>query len=40
MFLEERQSKILEMLERDGKVLVKELAEIFAHRNFARRLDA
>ena len=29
MFLEERQSKILEMLERDGKVLVKELAEIF-----------
>lgn len=30
MFLEERQSKILEMLERDGKVLVKELAEIFA----------
>ena len=30
MFLEERQSKILEMLERDGKVLVKELAEIFS----------
>ena len=29
MFLEERQSKILDMLERDGKVLVKELAEIF-----------
>lgn len=29
MFLEERQSKILEMLQRDGKVLVKELAEIF-----------
>lgn len=29
MFLEERQSKILEMLNRDGKVLVKELAEIF-----------
>ena len=29
MFMEERQSKILEMLERDGKVLVKELAEIF-----------
>lgn len=29
MFLEERQTKILEMLERDGKVLVKELAEIF-----------
>ena len=29
MFLEERQAKILEMLERDGKVLVKELAEIF-----------
>lgn len=30
MFLEERQAKILEMLERDGKVLVKELAEIFS----------
>lgn len=30
MFLEERQSKILEMLERDGKVLVKELADIFS----------
>lgn len=29
MFLEERQAKILEMLERDGKVLVKELAEKF-----------
>ncbi|MBQ6006570.1 MAG: DeoR/GlpR transcriptional regulator [Selenomonadaceae bacterium] len=29
MFLEERQAKILEMLARDGKVLVKELAEIF-----------
>ena len=29
MFLEERQAKILEMLQRDGKVLVKELAEIF-----------
>lgn len=29
MFLEERQAKILEMLTRDGKVLVKELAEIF-----------
>ena len=29
MFLEERQAKILEMLNRDGKVLVKELAEIF-----------
>ena len=29
MFLEERQAKILAMLERDGKVLVKELAEIF-----------
>lgn len=29
MFLEERQAKILEMLEHDGKVLVKELAEIF-----------
>ena len=29
MFLEERQAKILEMLEKDGKVLVKELAEIF-----------
>ena len=29
MFLEERQAKILEMLDRDGKVLVKELAEIF-----------
>ena len=29
MFMEERQAKILEMLERDGKVLVKELAEIF-----------
>ena len=30
MFLEERQAKIMEMLERDGKVLVKELAEIFS----------
>ncbi len=30
MFLEERQSQILAMLERDGKVLVKELAEKFA----------
>ena len=30
MFIEERQAKILSMLERDGKVLVKELAEIFA----------
>ena len=30
MFLEERQAKILEMLERNGKVLVKELAEIFS----------
>lgn len=30
MFLEERHAKILEMLERDGKVLVKELAEIFS----------
>ena len=29
MFLEERQAKILEMLKQDGKVLVKELAEIF-----------
>ena len=29
MFLEERQAKILEMLARDGKVLVKELSEIF-----------
>ena len=29
MFLEERHAKILEMLTRDGKVLVKELAEIF-----------
>lgn len=29
MFLEERQAKILEMLQRDGKVLVKELAEKF-----------
>lgn len=29
MFLEERQSKILTMLEQNGKVLVKELAEIF-----------
>ena len=29
MFMEERQAKILEMLNRDGKVLVKELAEIF-----------
>ena len=29
MFLEERQAKILEMLEANGKVLVKELAEIF-----------
>ena len=29
MFLEERQAKILEMLDKDGKVLVKELAEIF-----------
>lgn len=30
MFLEERQAKILDMLERDGKVLVKELADIFS----------
>ena len=30
MFIEERQAKILELLERDGKVLVKELAEIFS----------
>ena len=29
MFMEERQAKILELLEQDGKVLVKELAEIF-----------
>ena len=29
MFLEERQAKILEKLQQDGKVLVKELAEIF-----------
>ena len=29
MFMEERQAKILEMLATDGKVLVKELAEIF-----------
>ena len=29
MFLEERHAEILAMLERDGKVLVKELAEIF-----------
>ena len=29
MFMEERQAKILEMLEQNGKVLVKELAEIF-----------
>lgn len=29
MFMEERQAKILEMLAKDGKVLVKELAEIF-----------
>ena len=29
MFMEERQEKILELLARDGKVLVKELAEIF-----------
>ncbi len=29
MFLEERHAKILDMLNRDGKVLVKELAEIF-----------
>ena len=29
MFLEERHAKILEMLSKDGKVLVKELAEIF-----------
>ena len=29
MFLEERQAKILEMLQQNGKVLVKELAEIF-----------
>lgn len=29
MFPEERQTKILELLARDGKVLVKELAEIF-----------
>ncbi len=29
MFMEERQAKILEMLEANGKVLVKELAEIF-----------
>ena len=30
MFMEERQAKILEMLAANGKVLVKELAEIFA----------
>ena len=30
MFIEERQAKILELLARDGKVLVKELAEIFS----------
>lgn len=30
MFLEERQAEILAMLERDGKVLVKELAEKFS----------
>ena len=30
MFLEERQAKILDLLERNGKVLVKELAEIFS----------
>ena len=30
MFIEERQAKILSLLERDGKVLVKELAEMFA----------
>ena len=29
MFMEERQAQILEMLAKDGKVLVKELAEIF-----------
>ena len=29
MFMEERQAKILEMLEQNGKVLVKELAETF-----------
>lgn len=29
MFMEERQAKILEMLSKDGKVLVKELAETF-----------
>ena len=29
MFMEERQAKILEMLAKDGKVLVKELAETF-----------
>ena len=29
MFLEERQAKILEILAQEGKVLVKELAEIF-----------
>ena len=29
MFMEERQAKILELLERNGKVLVKELAETF-----------
>ena len=30
MFMEERQAKILEMLAQNGKVLVKELAEIFS----------
>ncbi|MBR1859116.1 MAG: DeoR/GlpR transcriptional regulator, partial [Selenomonadaceae bacterium] len=30
MFLEERQEKILELLEENGKVLVKELAEKFS----------
>ena len=29
MFMEERQAKILEMLEQNGKVLVRELSEIF-----------
>ena len=29
MFIEERQAKILDLLARDGKVLVKELAELF-----------
>ncbi len=30
MFMEERKAKILELLEKNGKVLVKELAEIFS----------